>query len=86
MATPRVQIRSPGLGGQSHLALCLTVHHTRINDDARTICGWPCLGKHEDVDSLDGIPAQLSCERCLPTERVLLTLHAIEHDELSGDE
>ena len=37
----------------------LTVHRTRINDDARTICGWPCLCKHEDVDSLDGILAQL---------------------------
>ena len=38
------------------------------------------------LESLDGIPGEMICDRCLPNERLSAFNKDIIHDELSGDE
>ena len=38
------------------------------------------------LPTLEGIPGDMICERCLPTERAVALARDLVHDDLSGDE
>ena len=75
-----------------------TIHQSSPTDFGRARCDWCYDGpmyrarrkvaasSNRTLLNLDGIPGDMICERCLPTERLAAFNKDIIHDELSGDE
>ena len=74
------------------------VHRASTTATGRALCGWSFDGDtyrarrrtpakaFRIVQSLEGIPADVICERCLPKEHAAALQGDIIHEELSGDE
>ena len=74
------------------------VHQASPKAFGRALCGWkydgPTARARRQVDtksyrplpSLDGIPGDMICDRCLPEARLAAFNKDLVHDELSGDE
>ena len=74
------------------------VHRASTTATGRALCGWTFDGatyrarrkvsakSFRVLPSLDGIPADVMCERCLPKEHAAALEQDIVHEELSGDE
>jgi hypothetical protein len=74
------------------------VHRASTEAAGRALCGWTFDGatyrarrrvsakSFRVLQSLDGIPADVICERCLKAEHTAAVQRDIVHDELSGDE
>ena len=74
------------------------VHQASTAAQGRTRCGWCFDGStyrarrqvsaksFRVLPSLAGLPGDMICERCLPSERTAALGRDLVHDDLSGDE
>ena len=75
-----------------------TVHQASPKYFGRARCGWTYDGptararrtvpanSYRTLPHLNGLPGDIICDRCLPTERAAALGRDLVHDEVSGDE